>query len=149
MATGRADVDAALSSARYVALLDALVAAAQPHLTEAATVPAEEVLPPLVTAWKRLARDVGRLELDGSDHDWHETRIAAKKMRYATEALVPVFGNRRSGWPNRSNRSPSCWVSTRTRPLRLTRCTLWPPVVGSRPRRPSRSACCTPRSGGG
>ena len=70
--------------------------------------PAEEVLPPLVTkAWKRLARDVGRLELDGSDHDWHETRIAAKKMRYATEALVPVFGNRRSGWPNRSNRSPS------------------------------------------
>ena len=60
MATGRADVDAALSSARYVALLDALVAAAaQPHLTEAATVPAEEVLPPLVTkAWKRLARDV-------------------------------------------------------------------------------------------
>ena len=25
-------------------------------------------------------------------------------------------------------------MSTRTRPLRLTRCTLWPPVVGSRPR---------------
>jgi inorganic triphosphatase YgiF len=94
MATGRADVDAALSSARYVALLDALVAAAaQPQLTEAAALPAAEVLPPLVTkAWKRLARDVRRLELDAPDHDWHETRIAAKKMRYATEALVSVFG---------------------------------------------------------
>ena len=94
MAAGRTDVEAALSSERYVALLDALVAAAaEPHLTEAAAVPAEQAFPPLVTkAWKRLARDVGRLELDAPDHDWHETRIAAKKMRYATEALVPVFG---------------------------------------------------------
>ncbi len=29
---------------------------------------------------------------EGTDDSWHETRIAAKRARYAAEALTPVFG---------------------------------------------------------
>jgi CHAD domain-containing protein len=94
MAAGRADVLTALGSDRYLDLVDRLVlAATQPHVTAAAQQPCSEVLPPLVAkAWKRLNRDVRKLDLEGHDEDWHETRKAAKKTRYATEALVPVFG---------------------------------------------------------
>jgi CHAD domain-containing protein len=89
-----AELTEAMSSSRYLALLDALVAAVrQPVLTEAAQQRAATALPPLLAhTWHRLARDVHRLDLDGPDTTWHETRIAAKRARYAAEALVPVFG---------------------------------------------------------
>lgn len=91
----RQEAAAAMSSQRWVALLDRLVEAARdPHLTEAAQRPCSEALPPLVDkAWRRLARDVKKLESDGPDETWHETRIAGKKARYAVEAVVPVFGD--------------------------------------------------------
>jgi CHAD domain-containing protein len=86
----------ALMSARYLALLDALVAASNDvPLTAAAGQPAGQVLPALVLArWDNLAEEADRLadELDGHDDDWHQTRISAKKARYAAESLVPVFG---------------------------------------------------------
>ena len=47
----------------------------------------------MAKAWKRLAKDVKGLDLEGHDEDWHETRKAAKKARYAAEALTPVFGD--------------------------------------------------------
>jgi CHAD domain-containing protein len=53
------------------------------------------MLPPLMTtAWRRLHKDARGLRQDGTDESWHETRIAAKRARYAAEALTPVFGAR-------------------------------------------------------
>ncbi len=91
---GRVEALEAMRSERHLALLDALVdAAANPHLTEAAAAPARDALPPLFDkAWRRLAREVKALTLDGPADEWHETRITAKRARYAAEALVPVFG---------------------------------------------------------
>jgi inorganic triphosphatase YgiF len=90
----RAELTEAMTSRRYLALLDLLVDAVRhPQLTEEAQRPAAEVLPPLMTkAWHRLAKDAAELRQDGTDDSWHETRIAAKKARYAAEALTPVFG---------------------------------------------------------
>lgn len=87
---------AEMCTARYLELLDALVdAACKPRLTPLADRPAAEVLPPLVAKrWRRLAREADLLhdELTGHDEHWHQTRITAKKARYATEACGPVFG---------------------------------------------------------
>ncbi len=94
MAGARSKVLAALRSQRYLALLDALVAAcSEPPTLETADAPCAEALPPLVRrSWRRLARDVEGLTEDGPDAEWHETRIAAKRARYACEAVEPVFG---------------------------------------------------------
>ena len=85
-----------MRSSRYLRLLDALVdAASEPRLTAAAERPASEVLPPLVAKrWRQLAHEADLLhdELTGHDDHWHQTRITAKKARYATEACIPVFG---------------------------------------------------------
>ena len=86
----------AMNSARYLALLDALVSAAEvPRTTPLADGPSDEVLPPLVQRrFKKLSRmaDLLANELEGHDDDWHATRIAGKKARYVAEAVVPVFG---------------------------------------------------------
>ena len=89
-----AQVQQAMLSDRYLALLDALVAAAQaPQLTEAAAQTVADTLPPLVRgAWKRLKRDVRGLRQKSPDEPWHEARIRAKHARYAADALAPVFG---------------------------------------------------------
>lgn len=89
-----AQVQQAMLSDRYLALLDAMVAAARdPQLTEAAEASVVDALPPLVrSAWKRLKRDVRALRQKSADEPWHETRIRAKHARYAADALVPVFG---------------------------------------------------------
>lgn len=93
-ARAQAEVDEAMASPRFLALLDALVEAANaPRLTDAADARCDQVLPGLVSkAWHRLAREVDELELDGTDDSWHEVRISGKRARYAVEALVPVFG---------------------------------------------------------
>jgi CHAD domain-containing protein len=91
---GRAEALEAMRSERHLALLDALVDAANhPRLTEAADAPGREALPPLFgKAWRKLAKEVKALTLHGPAEEWHETRITAKRARYAAEALVPVFG---------------------------------------------------------
>ena len=90
------EIEVALGSVRYLALLDQLVAAAEkPPTTDEAEGSAASVLPPLVNKrWKRLAREANLLhdELLGHDDHWHKTRITAKKARYAVDACVPVFG---------------------------------------------------------
>ena len=93
-AAALAAVRAAMQSPRYLALLDALVAAAHaPRLTEAAMWPVSDALPPLVrSAWKRLSRDVRDLRQKSADEPWHAARIRAKHARYAADALIPVFG---------------------------------------------------------
>ena len=93
-ARGRTRAAAALDSPRYTALLDALVEAAHsPHFTAAADASCREVLLPLVRdAWNDLADDVNALHRKGADEPWHRARIRAKRVRYAVDVLVPVFG---------------------------------------------------------
>ncbi|MDP4015166.1 MAG: CYTH and CHAD domain-containing protein [Candidatus Nanopelagicales bacterium] len=90
----RAHALAALRSERHRQLLTELVEAVRsPRLTPESDKPCVDVLPPLVEkAWIRLAKDVRKLHIDSPAHPWHETRIAAKKARYAAEAVEPVFG---------------------------------------------------------
>jgi CHAD domain-containing protein len=85
---------AALRSDRYKQLLGDLVAGVmEPQFTPAADATCAEALPPLVDkAWRRLAKDVELLRLHGEAYPWHEARIAAKKARYAAEAVETVFG---------------------------------------------------------
>jgi CHAD domain-containing protein len=91
---GRQEALDALRSERHLDLLDELVDAANhPRLTEESRRPSREVLPPLFAkAWRKLAKEVRALTLDGPSDEWHETRITAKRARYAAEALVGVFG---------------------------------------------------------
>jgi len=92
--TAALDVTAAMQSARYLALLDALVeAASAPRLSAASSATAGDALPPLMrSTWRRLARAVRALRQNGPDEAWHAARIRAKQARYAADALVPVFG---------------------------------------------------------
>ncbi|MFC0508458.1 CYTH and CHAD domain-containing protein [Micromonospora costi] len=95
-------VDEALASARYLALVDALVLAARaPRLTPLAADPAARVLPRLVARpWRRLAGGKGRpgavAELDplGPDERWHAVRKRGKQARYAASAVAPALGGR-------------------------------------------------------
>jgi inorganic triphosphatase YgiF len=97
----QARVAVLLSSDRFVDLHERLVtAAAKPPTTEQASLPASEALPPLVRkAWKRLAKraktvldDESELPGGAPDDEWHQVRIAAKRARYAGEAVAPVLG---------------------------------------------------------
>ncbi|GAB3971813.1 CYTH and CHAD domain-containing protein [Plantactinospora veratri] len=95
-----AAVDEALGSARYHALVEALVDATRsPKLTARADGPAAEVLPRLVARpWHRLTD--GDDEVDGAadldpgapDERWHAVRINGKRARYAVDAVAGVLG---------------------------------------------------------
>ncbi len=92
---GRQEALEALRSERHLSLLDALVDAANhPRLAPAAAAPARDALPPLFEkSWRKLRREVKALTLDSPSEEWHETRITAKRARYAAEVLAPVFGS--------------------------------------------------------
>ena len=83
-----------LATPRYPALLRRLsIAARSPVLSGAADEPAREGLPGFATVpWKKLRHAVGRLGDNPSDDDLHAVRIAAKRARYAAEAVAPVVG---------------------------------------------------------
>jgi CHAD domain-containing protein len=84
-----------LRSERYIVLLERLVDAAwEPMTAPEAEHPVSEVMPALVTAaWEQLARGAARLsKSSATDHDWHGVRIDAKQLRYACEAVEPMFG---------------------------------------------------------
>ena len=101
MSKARADALDVMESPRYLALHEALVAAcASPVTTEAAELPSREVLPRLVRkAWRKFAAEAEAVlsaetaTRDGApDSQWHQTRIAAKRVRYAADAVAPVLG---------------------------------------------------------
>lgn len=94
LAEARAEALASLRSERHLRLLEQLVDAVHhPRLTELANEPCSDVLPPMVDkSFRRLARDVKELRVEGAAEPWHETRIAGKKARYAAELVQPVFG---------------------------------------------------------
>lgn len=90
----RAPIDAALSSERYLDLLDDLVdAATDPRTTDLADRPCDEVLPGLMTvSWRRLAkRAEAAIRGSAEPGGYHRARIAAKRTRYLAEALVEVY----------------------------------------------------------
>lgn len=87
---------AALRSDRHAWLLEDLIRAVhEPSVNDEAYRPAARVLPPHARhAWRRFAKAVRVLDFDSPSSDWHAARIAAKRARYAVEALVPVSGPR-------------------------------------------------------
>jgi CHAD domain-containing protein len=94
MAQAQGEALRAVDSERYVSLLeDLVVGVRRPPLTPAADAPAGKALPRLVaTAFRRLSRRVDALEMDSPSPQWHEARIAAKRARYAADAVAPVMG---------------------------------------------------------
>jgi CHAD domain-containing protein len=89
---------AALGSVRYFRLLDALDELVwRPPWTPLALGSADDVLRPCVRAeWKRLRRRVRAAQAAEPGHDrdehLHEVRKAAKRLRYAAEAVEAAFG---------------------------------------------------------
>ena len=89
---------AALDSERYFALLDALDQLVdKPRLAATAARPASSVLPREARhAYRRTAKRMRRAQhaRPGPDADaaYHEARKAAKRARYAGEAVSPAFG---------------------------------------------------------
>jgi CHAD domain-containing protein len=98
-ATAREAVLEALDSDRYTALLDELDRLlADPPLAPAAGRPAASELPEAVArAYRRVSRRMRRAREApvGREREvaLHETRKAAKRARYAAEAVRPVFGS--------------------------------------------------------
>lgn len=102
LARQRADAHAhvyeSLGSDRYVALLDALVAAVDdPPLTDEARAAgprsARSVVVRLVRKpWRRLAAAATAIGPDSPDGELHACRILAKRARYAAEAVVAIHG---------------------------------------------------------
>jgi len=88
----------AMSSDRYFALVDQLDAlVADPPWTPKAQEPAHEVVPRRMrNDWKRVRTRVAAAEAASSaeerDLRLHEVRKAAKRARYAAEALTPLYG---------------------------------------------------------
>ncbi len=95
LAAAQAAAEETLRTDRYLGVVDRMVeAACNPATTSAAEEPCAKALPPLVAAaWDGLDRRAKRgMRSQATDDDLHLTRIAAKRARYATEAVVPVFG---------------------------------------------------------
>jgi CHAD domain-containing protein len=93
----RAALLEALRSARYVALLGAVVEASNdPRMLDGiATAPAATALPSLIDGpWKELVAAVDHLGEEDGDEALHKVRIHTKRARYASEAVAPVFGKR-------------------------------------------------------
>ena len=86
----------AMSSKRYVELLDSLVEAAiEPAaLPQAADLPASSLGSLMEGPWSLLERACHRLGKHASDSDLHRVRILAKRVRYTAESLTPAFGKR-------------------------------------------------------
>ncbi|TCC58142.1 CYTH and CHAD domain-containing protein [Kribbella pittospori] len=98
---GRAGALAALESERYFQLLDTLdELIAKPPLVGDDRKAAKQIGDLLHHDWKRMRKAVGRAQDAESsaeqDHELHEVRKAAKRLRYAAESAVPVLGDEAS-----------------------------------------------------
>ncbi|WP_285748883.1 CYTH and CHAD domain-containing protein [Lentzea sp. NBRC 105346] len=87
-----------LDSDRYFALLDSIDRLlADPPITALAAEPARKVLPELITkTYRKLKKRAERALSEEDPHQrdlaMHDSRKAAKRLRYATEIAEPVFG---------------------------------------------------------
>jgi CHAD domain-containing protein len=94
-ASAREHLLSAMRSDRYLALLDRLVVAAREPavLPEAAAAPATLALGSVMERpWKHLKGALDGLDEDAPDAELHLGRIRTKRVRYAAEAVAPVFG---------------------------------------------------------
>jgi CHAD domain-containing protein len=92
---GGATVLETLRSERYVVLLERLVDAAwEPLTSPGAEKPTAEVVPDLIAAtYNKIAAGAQKVaKRSAADSDWHQLRIKAKQLRYACEAVEPIFG---------------------------------------------------------
>jgi len=77
-----------------------VLAAADPKVLEGA-LPAQAASRPMLEApWKHLEVAAERAKEEPSDGAFHSARIRAKRMRYAVEAVAPVFGKRAAAFAN-------------------------------------------------
>ncbi len=83
-----------LRDERYVPLVQDLVdAASRPPLTAAAAERACDAIPAIIGgAWSTLRKRVRKRSRPPSERELHGIRIAAKRVRYAAEAVLPVAG---------------------------------------------------------
>ncbi|HTD36150.1 MAG TPA: CHAD domain-containing protein [Candidatus Limnocylindrales bacterium] len=89
-------MQAMLREPRYAALLREMIDLVKaPRCNALADEPACEVIPPIVSdAWSALRKRVRRRSRPPSDSELHHIRIAAKRVRYAAEAVAPLAGRR-------------------------------------------------------
>lgn len=94
VADARTRVADLLDDDRYLALHDRLVRAVErPPVGPDAERAARDVLPPLVEkVWAKLERAADDLTDAAPDDEWHAARLAAKRTRYAAEAVAPTLG---------------------------------------------------------
>ncbi|HEY0614728.1 MAG TPA: CHAD domain-containing protein [Candidatus Elarobacter sp.] len=87
---------AMLDDARYAALLNDLIEAVnRPCFTEGSGAPAREAIGTILCgAWSALRKRVRERSRPATDRELHGIRIAAKRMRYAAEAVAPLAGRR-------------------------------------------------------
>ena len=87
------DLQDGLRSARYHALIDALMQAIElPMLLDAARENCRNVLPPLaIAAWRKLKRGARALRPSDPDEEFHEVRKRAKRARYTAELIAPIL----------------------------------------------------------
>jgi CHAD domain-containing protein len=103
----RAALLSAMREPRYLALLDRVVAAAgEPAiLPDVAGQRADRALGTLMNGpWGHLRHTCEALGPSSSDAELHQARIRAKRVRYAAETLVPVFGKPARRFANRAAR---------------------------------------------
>lgn len=99
-AQGRERALAALDSDRYLALHDAIDRfLADPPLTRRAARPARrELAKDVARAWRRTTRRMRAADAmpagERRDHGLHQTRKAARRLRYAVEVVAPSVGGR-------------------------------------------------------
>lgn len=91
---GQTQMTTALSSPRYLALLDQLIDAARaPRVVAGAERPARSAVPALVRrSWRKLAAGAETLGPDSAEEDYHRVRKLAKRARYAAEDGQAVAG---------------------------------------------------------
>jgi CHAD domain-containing protein len=84
----------ALRSDRYLALVDRLITSlGSPTWLDAAGATGKKRLAPFVREpWSSLRSAERSIGLHPSDRKLHRLRIKAKRVRYASEAVAPVFG---------------------------------------------------------
>ena len=86
----------ALSDARYVKLIESLLAAvSQPMFTSAADESCVDALPRLLAKeWQPLQKAADELKAGDQDQKYHRVRILAKEARYAAEAATPCLSGK-------------------------------------------------------
>ena len=95
----RSELQSAMLGPRYLDLLDRLVDAARaPMLAADAQRPARKLLPSLGARVAGKLLEAGRsIGPDAEDAAYHQVRIAAKRARYAAEAVAPFLGREAAG----------------------------------------------------